>query len=302
MDTKAFSVKRLLVPLDGSSLAEAVYPAISSLAKTFNAEVVLIHVLERNAPASVHGEKHLHDAKEGEAYLARQAERLQTEGISVETHLHEALEPDIPRSIVEHAEEYSPDLIALCAHGHHGLRGFLTGRVGQQVLELGSSPVLILQPGLETFDLKTVVLPLDQDHPQSLALSVASVLAKAYRSELHLVSVVPTVGTLESERARTGLLLPSAMRAILEIDQAAGKQRLEELTAPYRAQGITVVGEVLRGETVATVLKRADDLESGLVVMETHGHAGLQAFLAGSVAQRIASRIRVPLLLVKETG
>jgi nucleotide-binding universal stress UspA family protein len=302
MEKHAFTMKRLLVPLDGSSLAEAVLPAVTSLALKFEAEVVMIHVLELNAPPTIHGERHLLGVPEGEAYLARLAVGLREKGVTVETHVHDAPEGDIPRSIVEHAEEYSPDLIVLCAHGNHGLRGFLSGRVGQQVLLLGESPVLILQPGLDVFELKSVVVPLDENHPHTLALEVASALAKAFSSEMHLVSVVPTIGTLESERARTGILLPSAMRAILEIDQAAGKERLDVLAAPYRERGIAVFGEVLRGETVASVVKRADALDSGLVVMTTHGNAGLAAFLEGSVAQRVAARIRVPLLLVKEEG
>jgi len=293
-------IRRLLVPLDGSTLAQTVIPAIAYFAKAFGAEAILIHVLERNPAETVHGEKHLTDSQDADRYLKGVAAELSNAGVKVETHVHETREGDIPLSIVQHAEEYSPDLIVLCAHGKHGLKSFVTGRVGQQVLLRGKCPVLILQPQKEPFAVKSIVVPVDSEHAHQSALHFAATLAKGFSAEMHVVSVVPTLATLDVERSRTGLLLPSAMRAILDMDQEAESEQLEALIAEYRSTGVNASGQVLRGSTVGEVLKRSNELESGLVVMTTHGNIGLEALIAGSIAPRVAAKIKVPLLLMRE--
>jgi nucleotide-binding universal stress UspA family protein len=62
--------KRLLVPLDGSHLAEAALPAAAFLALKLNAVLTLVHIVERNAPEEIHGDRHLTNADEANAYLA----------------------------------------------------------------------------------------------------------------------------------------------------------------------------------------------------------------------------------------
>ena len=56
--------RRLLVPLDGSRLAETILAVVERLAAAYGATVVLLHVIERGAPATVHGERHLRTALE----------------------------------------------------------------------------------------------------------------------------------------------------------------------------------------------------------------------------------------------
>src|SRR3954451_25196194 len=70
---------RILVPLDGSPLAEAVMPVACSLAKRLGGTLLLLHVLEHEPPAAVHGEPHLCDAREAFDYLERQATDLRRE-------------------------------------------------------------------------------------------------------------------------------------------------------------------------------------------------------------------------------
>ena len=68
--------KSILVPLDGSHLAEAGLPAAASLAEKLNAPVTLLHVIEQNAPEAVHNERHLKLPQEAEAYLQGLAEQI----------------------------------------------------------------------------------------------------------------------------------------------------------------------------------------------------------------------------------
>jgi len=69
-------LKHLLLPLDGSALAEAALPVAGYLAGVLNAKITLIHVIEKNAAAFIHGERHLTAHAEAEAYLEQIRQRV----------------------------------------------------------------------------------------------------------------------------------------------------------------------------------------------------------------------------------
>jgi len=109
--------KNILVPLDGSKLAEASLAPAAFLAQTFKSPVTLLHILEQDAPAEVHKERHLTQPDEAEAYL-KEAARAFPAGVKIETHVHTLPVADVVGSIVEHAvTEFRPDLIVMCTHG-----------------------------------------------------------------------------------------------------------------------------------------------------------------------------------------
>ena len=108
---------RILVPLDGSRLAEAVLPAACSFAQNLDAQLLLVHVLERDPPARVHGELHLRSAGDALAYLAEHAIRLRRHGLTVEVHVHERPASDVAAALEGYTNELLADLIAMCSHG-----------------------------------------------------------------------------------------------------------------------------------------------------------------------------------------
>ncbi len=298
--------RSFLVPLDGSQLAEAVLPAVERMAGRFQAVVTLLHVLEQQPPATIHGERHLTDSAEAETYLGVVADRLRAAGIAVTTHVHGAREGDVARSIVDHTQEIKADLVILCTHGGSGIRGLLFGSIAQQVLRQGAGPILLVPPGAaertSVFDLDCMLVPLDGTPAHEPALAIAGVMARAFGAELHLVLVIPTLATLSDERAAAGLLLPTTMTAILDLAQQGAVDYLEQIVARCRAEGLAVTAEILRGDAVPMVLDCAERLDANLIVMASHGRAGLDAILAGSVAPRIAGRVGRPLLLVRAGG
>jgi len=137
----------LLVPLDGSPLAEAALPAAETLARALGADVTLLHVMERGAPATVHGHAHLTDAAAAQAYLDALAPRFAGIGAGrVDTHVHPNPENDVALSIGEHAAELGADLVVLSAHGEGGIGGWLTGTIAQQTIRRATPPVLLIRP------------------------------------------------------------------------------------------------------------------------------------------------------------
>jgi nucleotide-binding universal stress UspA family protein len=301
--------KHILIPLDGSRMAEAALPVAAALAAALGASVTLIHVIERDAPSEVHSDRHLTDAQEAAAYLAEVAARALPIQVAVETHVHTNEVRDVARSIVEHADELNPDLIVMCTHGRSGLRDVLLGSIAQQVIAHGRTPVLLITPhdrGEGSFQCRQVLVPLDGDPEHELGLPVAVKLAQTLGAALHLLMVIPTLETLKGERAATGRMLPGAMRALLDLNEQGGKDYLARQLEAIRASGLSLSGEVARGKVVAHIVEAAARVHADLIVMGTHGKAGMDAFWSGSVTPRLSGRSDIPLLLVplrnKEPG
>jgi nucleotide-binding universal stress UspA family protein len=295
--------RRLLVPLDGSRLAEAVLTIAERLGQDSQAMVILLHVLERAAPAAVHGEHHLQRRNEADAYLAEVAARLRAQNIAVEIHTHEVPEGDVPRSIVAHAAEERADLILLCTHGSGGVRELLFGSVAQQVLKRGTVPVLLARAAPDetvySFRPNRVLVPLDGTAAAEPALEPARELAGLLGAVVHLVMVVATPGTARGELQAIAQALPTATRAALELEEEEANEYLENVAGRLRRGGVAVTTEVRRGDTPSALADEAAEPGVGLVVVATHGRAGVQAIWAGSVTARLLARTRAPILLLR---
>ena len=294
--------KHLLVPLDGSRLAEAALPAAAHLAEALKATVTLIHVIERHAPQAVHADRHLADPASARAYLTEVASRAFPPGVRVEQHVHTAEVRDVAQSIVEHAAELeAPDLIVMCTHGH-ALRQWVSGSIAQQVIGLGQTPVLLVRPPPEgaapAFACRRILLPLDAVPLHESCIPVAQDLAAACGAPLHLLMVIPTLKTLPAERAAAGRLLPGAMRAALDLAQEEAATYLRKNLECLQAAGLTVTTDVRCGDPATVIAEAVDAVHADMVVLATHGKAGTEAFWSGSVAAKVISHVTVPVLLV----
>jgi nucleotide-binding universal stress UspA family protein len=286
-------VARVLVPLDGSALAEAILPAARSAGERLGAELVLLHVLERDPPGSVHGERHLCDAAEALAYLDAHAQRLRAAGVAVETHVHERPVDDVAGAIDRHAHEYGADLIAMCAHGRARARRRLLGTIAERILRGGSVPILlrtVCEPGAHPFDARRVLVPLDFEHDVPTALDAACTVARAYGSAVTLLSSV------EPSAPPTSRFLPTASAVARDFERDALARRLDELAAPLRAELAEVDTCVADGEPARAILETPADL----IVVVTDVHEGLAAVLEPPTARQLLMRDGLTLLLIKE--
>ena len=295
--------QHLLVPLDGSRLAESSLPYAVTLCQALNAAVTLIHIIEHHAPQEIHGERHLRQEKEAEEYLKQIARQFFPAEARVGTHVHIEEVRNVARSIVQHAGELAPDLIVMCTHGESG-KFDLMGSIAQQIVGRGMTPILLVQPGDSPLDvpvtLQKFLVALDGDPEHEQGLKSASELAKFTHASLHLLTVIPTLGTLSGERAAAGRLLPGATSAMLDMTEECTVDYLEEQAAALRAQGIQARTTIRRGDPVQQIL--ADSQDEDLIVLGTHGKAGIDAFWAGSVAPKVVSQTRLPVLLVPASG
>jgi nucleotide-binding universal stress UspA family protein len=297
--------KHLLIPLDGSPMAEQALLPAAFLARKTGAKVTLLHSLERNAPAQVHGTRHLTDATEAGKYLQEIAAQ-HLAGITVEWHLHDERVSDVSRSIAEHVDELTPDLIVMCAHGEMNLRERLFGGIAQRVVKPGHTPILLVRPGNpppgQPYGFRFLLVPDDGSEAHEPGLDACTELARVYEARIHLVRVVETLGTLSGTQGAASQFLPGATRAMLDMAESEAAQHLQEHVRLLQAQGVKASGDVRRGDPATVLVQAAQEKQADLLVVRTHGKTGLDAFWSGSLTPRLYSGTQLPMLLVPVAG
>jgi nucleotide-binding universal stress UspA family protein len=296
--------ENILVPLDGSKLAEAALPAAASLAEAFKACVTLLHVIEQDAPEEVHRDRHLTDAGQADAYLESVAKYHFPTGVEVDCHVHTAAVADVPRSIIEHsADEFQPDLIILTSHGNSGMHDIVFGNIAQQVAAGSGVPVLIIKPaeGLNPFQPARILVPLDNESVHDEVLPTAFGLARAYHAELNLICVIPTRGTLAGEQAAAGSLMPATTAEYLNLTEEDAREHLQGHLDALKKEAIAATADIIRGDPATLIARSAEEIGSDLIIFGTHGRAGMDAFWNRSVAAGVARRTTRPVLLIPLT-
>lgn len=294
--------KHILVPLDGSALAESVLPAAVTVATTLQASVTLFHVIELNAPEAIHQDHHLTGSDEAEDYLKSIAGKHFSPRFSVQWHVHTAAVKDVAASIAAHASEFGSDLIIMCSHGQSGMRDMLFGNIAQQVIARAAAPVLLLRPEEQSekdqFSIHRILVPLDSESVHDEIFPFATGLAKAFGSEIGLLTVIPTYGTLAGEQAALGSLLPGTTFAMLDIEEEATRSHLDEHLAELKKEGYAAVAAITRGDPVSEIVAAGARWRADLVLLATHRKAGMDAFWARSVAPKVVRNTRSPILLL----
>ena len=139
--------KRIVVPLDGSALAEQALPYAVAQAERFGADIVLLKVLEPLPEATLVSPGAVRAAEEASAGLARDylegvAGGLREQGIDAETVL---VEGKAHAQIVRFAAEEGVDLIVISSRGHSGFSRWLLGSVTDRVVRGATVPVLLVR-------------------------------------------------------------------------------------------------------------------------------------------------------------
>jgi len=133
--------KKILVPLDGSKLAEGILPRMEWLAKIHDGEVTLLRVaLAHTFPGTDPVQHQVNVVREAEEYLAKVEANLKSVGVKVNSVVrygHDAQE------IIEHAKDRNFDLIAMSTHGRSGLTQFILGSVANKVIHNATVPILL---------------------------------------------------------------------------------------------------------------------------------------------------------------
>jgi len=294
--------KHIIIPLDGSGLAEAVLPIAVNLAVSLNSKVTLLHIIEKDASPVIHGDRHLTTVPEARSYLEDIAKHHFPTVKDASFHVHRTATRDVAAGILAHQTELGPDLIIICTHGRGGLRQIMFGSIAQQVVESGRTPVLIIRPTAATLltsgRIQTLLAATDNNPEHGQGLLTALKLGLSIKARLHVIGVVPTMGTLAGKHATTGKFMPATTYQVLEMAQKELEIFLRQKIHPFSETGAEVSLQIGRGDPASTISKIAEAAAADIIILGTHGKAGTAALWSGSMAAKIMKQTLRPLLLV----
>jgi nucleotide-binding universal stress UspA family protein len=288
----------ILLPLDGSPLAERALTYAALLARRSEARVVLVEAVQAHArPGTDAAESQVEVTSGAEAYLKTASGRLSAAGIVTEAHVYY---DDPVHAILDAAARQQADLIVMSTHGRGGLSRMLYGSVADQILRRATVPVLLVPSIVEhawpTEGPKRMLVPLDGSEFATEALQAAALLTDTRGADLTLLSVVQPVP----------YPLYGDGYAYVPYDEDAevsdARQYLEDQATRLREGGHTVTVEVSVGEPSRIIGEIARDRGMDLVVMATHGTGGLGRVILGSVATGTLRHTTAPLLLVRPSA
>jgi nucleotide-binding universal stress UspA family protein len=289
----------VLVPLDGSILAEGSLPVAEALARTVGSVLILVHALESRSPTEVHGQRHLAERADAESYLKAVRAQLRVTGACTEIHVASERYPDVALGIDTLAETLNVASVLMCAHGRHALRGRLVGPIAQRVLRIGRRPIVFRTGGASresAFEIRRIVMPIDFRHDLSEPSAAVVALAVGFGAAVTLIHISEPSSALQAR------LLPGASAGMRRFDRDLAQRRLSELAERYSAQGIDVEAAVKDGPADQMILEQSQRRRAEVIVLSTHARSGVEAWSERAVAQRLMQARDLTLILLREPG
>lgn len=270
-------MKTIVVPTDFSDEAAKALPVAAQLARLFNAQLHLVHVLPRVVPNysfQIHDVDALYRQALGQA--EHRFEELKTipclSGLHLHTHVVSGVEPV---DLLQDVRFAGADLLVIASTGATGLQEILLGSNAEHLIRRANMPVLVLKNPPAYIDLKTVVFASDfQNHYDSSIDFLRSLFDGFGYPTIHLLFV----NTLSH-------FVPTH----------DSKPAMEAFAARYGLSGCTfnLVDEF---DVEKGLLDFAKETKADLIVLGTHGRRGLRHLLEGSIAEDVANHATIPVL------
>ena len=306
--------RNMLVLLDGSELAEVVFPFAKELAARLNLEVTMLQVygnIGRNfVPAH-------------QAYIERAADKIKSQIEDVQERLGIPLEEKqievrgeladghYAEEILTYAESNNIDLILMASHGRSGIRRWRMGSVADKVLRAAKVPVLFIRAGAEDttpydeWPTRTIMAPMDGSETAESVLPHVVALAKQRAIEPVTVNLIrvcdPPIAPSYYSPELSGV--PLNWGEFMEQEMTRCKQTasdyLSNIAKQLDNQGIKAEPTILVGKAADEIIDFASKNPFSIIVMATHGRTGLSRLVFGSVTESVLQAVSNPILLTK---
>ncbi len=297
--------RSVVVPLDGSALADRAMPYTALLA-TPAARIALVAVVEPvpSVPVLARGEPDEEEARMRVLLaedLRAKAVALVAKGFAVTTEVGLG---DPAEQILFRANTHHADLIALTTHGRMGMSRWLLGSVATRVLQNASVATLIIRPDMHRSAetppvIASLIVLLDGSALAAEAIPVARDLAHRLHVPVECVRVV-------DDRDKGLFYGPYSQMYAHDLWEKTRAKLCEEAdryvreTAErLRATGVSASGTVLSGRPAEELTQYLADRPHALAIMTTHGRSGVSRWMLGSVAEKLTMSATVPILVLR---
>ena len=299
----------ILVPLDGSQLAECVLPHVITFAHSFDAEITLLRILEKKQAGT---SAQLFDLlnwqinkTKATLKLEKIKARMQESNVRVQATVTEGL---VAEGITEYAQDQGMKLIVLSSHGRNGLTQWSISSITQKIILSAQTSLLIVrahQYGVHADELseapvyQRILVPLDGSQRAENVLPIITQLARFHKAQIQLVQVIQT-----PEMARQMPPTPDdielSKRVITRNQEEAGRY-LEQVKSRSYLEGIPVQTHLITSDNAAVALHQLGEQEQiDMVALSAHGYSGNHQWPYGSMVNNFILYGKAPLLIVQD--
>lgn len=302
--------KKILVPLDGSDLAECVLPYVESLAAAEDkVSITFLYVITIDIPLASQKYKSSieADARSGaESYLKRLFGKLKYKELarSVITNGKAA------EAIVDYSDKENIDLIIMATHGRSGLSRWSHGSVADKVLHNSKIPVWLINSNAKkrSFPRKgqkiSILVPLDGSKLAEGILKHVNVLSSQMGKENVEIHIFRAI-----ELFAPPFIYPPEMPINLEEYLQYEKKRAADICVEYlqkifkkiEKEGLQASYATLEGNPADAIIDYANKKDIDLIVMSTHGRTGISRWAFGSIAEKVMQSSPCPVFMVRSS-
>jgi nucleotide-binding universal stress UspA family protein len=287
--------RRILVPLDGSKLAEQVYPHVARLVNALGSEVALVSVCEPE------------ESEYGavcRSYVNNESDQLM--GIigkgSAAKIERGVLFGKPAEQIIGYAEENDIDLIVISSHGRSGITPWSLGSTVNKLLHKVGIPLIIVRAKepppeelVESSLFERILMPLDGSEKSAVVLPYVLELAQKLKSEVILFQALES-----GHHVHTIMGLDYIPFKDRDIDSMKAKANdyLNKISEQFAGTKASIRAEIRVGDTAEEIIKCASKTDSKLIALASHVHSAIEAWFYGSVTHKILHASSQSVLLV----
>jgi len=298
---------KMLLAVDGSEYTGMAVKTLKTLKLRGKTELTIMTVVPehtflggitlRRIMGNVAARARAHEAQDNKAtaLLQESVDLLGSTAMKVETLVARG---NPAERIIEQAQKIHADLVVIGAKGTTNSPRFPLGSVAQKVMKYAGTSVLLVREA--TRRVKRVLLATDGSQYSDAAARFLISLPLPRQS---LIILVTSLQSHMAALVKMPTLDIEINRRILEELRAGEEEAARSLMAKtlkqFRSKGYDVESHVLHGEPAAEILAVARTLNPDLVVLGAKGLSGIETFLLGSVAQRVARFSRYSVLIVR---
>jgi nucleotide-binding universal stress UspA family protein len=280
LEKEATMLKKIMVAMDGSEIAERALPWVMQYAAPEKAQVVLFRAVD---PEVLGKELLPTEWEEARSYLLRMEKELNYHGIPSKVVVRQGKPA---KAIVKAARDEECDLILMTTRGGSPVKRWVMGGVTEQVLRMSGIPVLALRPRTASpkgGHVRRVVVPIDGSKRAEDLLPWAQALAHLLKARLVFLHVFPRG--------------PRGLRGWNEQKFDALRERMNFTVARLKEKGIKASFHLQKGDPADRILEFSSP--NDLIVTSTHGFGGFKRWIFGSVAEKLIHESRIPVLVYK---
>lgn len=301
-------IRRILIPLDGSELAESTLPFVRIVGRGFSPSVLLLRVVDRGGegPEGLGSVDWRLERAEAEAYLESVARDLREDGLD-EIGRRVAV-GNAAVEILDAARDWEADLIAVSTHGEGGVTSFGMSGTAQKVVFNAPASIFLARPtvgsghgeGPADAVLERIVVPVDGSPRGDWALCLAASLARASGAELVAVRVLPSPELIPGPR-RPSPAADDAVRALKKANREAAESHLRRMADKLKAPNLELRTRIVSGDSVPRTLERVCAEEgASLLVLSAHGGSSGGRWRFGSVTDALLTHGSTPTLVFQD--